>query len=215
MYCKRWGAIRGTDLEWNLNQAKISFSSHNANSFCSELRLPGLRLSVRHLHNKSAQCVMLTFTGPYQHCSKVTQVSQTYFVTFRQICKPTSHHPLKLHVKDRRIQDVATVWIISELLKRQRQWKCCLLHWYFFLLQSYRQRVTVDVVDPGVVLRCLRSPEEGERVDETGWPLHCFDRHRVHWLAAGHCTLIHLGSFWLPDEGDAQDVMWLHHVRFI
>lgn len=117
------------------------------------------------------------------------------------------HHPLKLHVKNWRVQDDATVWIVSVLLKRQRQ--CSLLVWFLqgfgaplllFLRQTYRQRVAVDVIDPGVVLRCLRFPEEGQRVDEAGRPLHSFDRHRVQRLASSHCTLIHVGSLWLPGE---------------
>lgn len=139
------------------------------------------------------------------------------------------HHPLKLHVKYRRVKDHAAVWIAGILLKWQGQWQSSLLLWSLWdfnllvlLLHPYRQWVTVDVVDPGVVLCCLRLPEEGERVDEAGRPLHSFNRHRVLWLPAGHCTLIHMGSLWLPDEENDTNctyefnaiphcfVLWIH-----
>lgn len=116
---------------------------------------------------------------------------------------PLPHHPLKLHVKYRRVQDDTTFWIVGVLLKRQRGW----LLWCFgppllFLLQSYRQRVTVDVIDLGVVLCSLWFPEEGQRVDEAGRPLHRFDRHGVQRVASGHSALIDLGSLRLPGEED-------------
>ena len=129
---------------------------------------------------------------------------------FRQLLPPSPAS--ELHVKDGRVQDDTTVWITGVFLKRQWQRQCSLLLWslqgfgsplLLFLLQTHRQRVTVDVIDPGVVLCCLRLPEEGQRVDEAGRPLYRFDRHRVQWLALGHCTLIHMGSLWLPgEEGD-------------
>ncbi|KAL6110328.1 uncharacterized protein ACO6RY_19431 [Pungitius sinensis] len=116
----------------------------------------------------------------------------------------TLHNLLQLHVEYGRIQGDSTVGIVGVLLKRQRQRRRGLLIrcasgfsgplLLLLLLQSHGQRVAVDVVDPGVVPGRLWSPEEGERVDEAGGPLHCFDRHGVRRLAPGHCTLIHMGS---------------------
>lgn len=70
----------------------------------------------------------------------------------------------------------------------------CFIPLFLVFLYSYRQRVTVDVVDAGVVLCCVMFPEEGGGVDEAGRSLHPLDGHRVHKLTLGHCTLIYVGS---------------------
>lgn len=72
------------------------------------------------------------------------------------------------------------------------------------LLHSYRQRVTVDVIDSGAVLGCFWFPEEGERVDEAGGSLDGLDGYGVGWLVSGHRALVHVGSFGPPDEEDGR-----------
>lgn len=114
------------------------------------------------------------------------------------------HHPLKLHVKYGRVQDDAAVWVVF-VLKGQRQRRRLDSRFgplLLFLLQSYRQRVTVDIIDLWVVSCCFWFSEECQRIDEASRPLHRFNRHRVQRMALGHCTLIHLGSFQLPGEED-------------
>lgn len=115
---------------------------------------------------------------------------------------------LKLHVKYGRVQDDAAGGVLGVFLKRPRLWKCGPVLQAtggssgLLFLQSYRQGVTVDVIDFGIVPGPLGSPEEGEGVHEAGGPLHRFDCHRAHRTVPRHRTLIHESSLQLPGNGE-------------
>lgn len=106
-----------------------------------------------------------------------------------------------MHVKYGGVQDDATLWMVGELVKRQRLLGRHHSLFLFLVLQPDRQRVGVDIIDLGVLLT-LWSPEEGQRVDEAGRPLHGFNRHGCRRVPSGHCVFIHLGPFRLPGEED-------------